>query len=83
MINFRVSQQKPQMNSAAIQTIEYNTKLLFVSEHCLRFKIKKFWYKFKKAFAFGQRYQKYNQKYQNVKKLLKDARKLKKAMFHV
>lgn len=62
---------------------EYNTKLLFVLEHPIYFKLKKFWYAIKKAFAFGKRYQKYNQKYQNVKNLLKDAKKLKKSFVKI
>ena len=102
LIDFRISQFKPQANMAEIQqlrkefvqvhfpninnrfaTNEYNTKLLFVLEHYLRFRMKKSWYAFKKAFAFGKRYQKYNQKYQNVKRLLKDARKLKKSLYRL
>ena len=71
------------LNINELSSNEYYIVLIFVIEHYWYFNLKKFWYKFKKAFAFGQRYQKYNQKYQNVKKLLKDARKLKKAMFHV
>ncbi len=62
---------------------EYNTKLLFVIEHPMRFKLKKSWYAIKKAFAFGKRYQKYNQKYQSLKTLLKDAKKLKKSFFKI
>ena len=62
---------------------EYNTKLLFVIEHLMRFKLKKSWYAIKKAFTFGKRYQKYNQKYNNIKVLIKDAKKLKKDMLKV
>ena len=62
---------------------EYNTKLLFVIEHPMRFKLKKSWYAIKKAFAFGKRYQKYKQKYQKLKTLLKDAKKLKKSFFKI
>lgn len=62
---------------------EYNTKLLFVIEHPMRFKLKKSWYAIKKAFAFGKRYQKYQQKYQSLKTLLKDAKKLKKSFLNI
>ncbi len=62
---------------------EYNTKLLFVIEHPMRFKLKKSWYAIKKAFSFGKRYQKYNQKYQSLKALVKDAKKLKKSFFKI
>ena len=102
LIDFRISQRKPQANTAEIQQLrkefaqvhfpninnrfaanEYNTKLLFVIEHPMRFKLKKSWYAIKKAFAFGKRYQKYNQKYQSLKTLLKDAKKLKKSFFKI
>ena len=62
---------------------EYNTKLLFVIEHPMRFKLKKSWYAIKKAFAFGKRHQKYKQKYQSLKTLLKDAKKLKKSFLNI
>ena len=102
LIDFRISQRKPQANTAEIQQLrkefaqvhfpninnrfaanEYNTKLLFVIEHPMRFKLKKSWYAIKKAFAFGKRYQKYKQKYQSLKTLLKDAKKLKKSFFKI
>lgn len=62
---------------------EYNTKLLYVLAHTRQFKLKKAWFGFKKAFAFGKRHEKYQAKYDNIKQLLKDARKFKKQMMKV
>lgn len=62
---------------------EYNAKLSFVMNHLLHFRLKKFGYALKKAFAFGERYAKYNDKYQKTKQLIKDAKKLKKSYYKV
>ena len=62
---------------------EYNTKLLYVLAHTRQFKLKKAWFGFKKAFAFGKRHEKYQAKYDNIKQLLKDARKFKKQLMKV
>lgn len=62
---------------------EYNTKLLYVLSHITTFRLKKAYYGFKKAFAFGKRHEKYQAKYDTVKNLLKDARKFKKQMMKV
>lgn len=62
---------------------EYNAKLSFVMNHLLHFRLKKFGYALKKAFAFGERYAKYNDKYQRTKQLIKDAKKLKKSYYKV
>lgn len=62
---------------------EYNAKLSFVMNHLLHFRLKKFDYALKKAFAFGERYAKYNDKYQRTKQLIKDAKTLKKSYYKV
>lgn len=62
---------------------EYNAKLSFVMNHLLHFRLKKFGYALKKAFAFGERYAKYNDKYQKTKQLIKDAKKLRKSYYKV
>ena len=62
---------------------ERDMKLLFVMNHMCRFKLKRFYYRLKKAFSFGDRYRKYAQKYNNVKSLIKDARNFKKSLFKV
>ena len=62
---------------------EYNAKLSFLMNHLLHFRLKKFGYALKKAFAFGERYAKYNDKYQKTKQLIKDAKKLKKSYYKV
>lgn len=49
----------------------------------MHFRLKKFGYALKKAFAFGERYAKYNDKYQKTKQLIKDAKKLKKSYYKV
>lgn len=58
-------------------------KLLFVIEHIVRFKFKKYYYAFKKTFVFGSRRQKYQQKYRTIKTLIKEAKKYKKILFKI
>lgn len=62
---------------------ERDMKLLFVMNHLFSFQLKKYYYCFKKAFAFGQKHQKYQQKYDIVKNLIKDAKRYKKSLFKV
>lgn len=62
---------------------EKEMKLLFVMDHPVKFKIKKWYFGFKKAFAFGQKHQKYQQKYDITKNLIKDAKRYKKSLFKV
>lgn len=57
--------------------INYQNKLFFVLNHSFYYHFTKFRYKVKKAFLFGEKYQKYDQKYKRIKKLLKDAKFLK------
>lgn len=62
---------------------EKEMKLLFVMDHPVKFKLKKWYFGFKKAFAFGQKHQKYQQKYDITKNLIKDAKRYKKSLFKV
>ena len=58
--------------------INYHDKLSYIMQRIFYFQLKKFWYKIKRAFAFGKRREKYQGKYVRIKNLIKDARKLKK-----
>jgi len=58
--------------------INYHDKLLYVMQRIPYFELKKFMYKLKKSFSFGERHKYYQEKYNRTKKLIKDAKALKK-----
>lgn len=72
----------PNINTS-FATQKKQTQLLFVISRINSFRLKKLGYKFKKAFAFGKKHEKYQRKYNAVKQLLKDAKKFKKQMLKV
>lgn len=53
---------------------EKDMKLLFVMAHPVKFRLKKWCYGIKKAFAFGKRHKKYQNKFNAVKQLIKEAK---------
>lgn len=62
---------------------ERDMKLQFVMNHLFRFKIKKYYYGFKKSISFGKRHKKYQQKYDIASKLIKDAKCYKRSLFEL
>lgn len=62
---------------------EREIRLMYVMEHCVIFKLKKWRYALGKIFSFGEKYKKYQQKYDATKNLLKEAKELKKVLRRV
>lgn len=83
MINKEIQQLRSEFDKFHFPNINRQFKLSFVMNHLLHFRLKKFGYALKKAFAFGERYAKYNDKYRKTKQLIKDAKKLKKSYYKV
>lgn len=96
LVNFRIAQQN---NSTGLcqsfanmyiphikkrfTVNEYNDRLLFISEHQLYFKLKKWRYWFRKILSFGDQHKKYEDKYKKNRQLLKDAEELRKKFFRI
>ncbi|MBO7299441.1 MAG: DUF4422 domain-containing protein [Kiritimatiellae bacterium] len=60
---------------------EHETKLLFVMNNIVKFKLKKALYRIKKRFYSGRKQEKYQKKYDIVKKLIKEAKHHNKSLF--
>ena len=62
---------------------ERNTRLLYVIEHPMMLKFRKWRYAARRAFSSGEKRKKYQQKYDATKNLLEEAKELKKVLRRV
>ncbi len=72
----------PNINNRFVKE-ETDLKMLYVTDNLWRFELKKMYFKIKKAFAFGEKYTKYNQKYNTVKTLIREAKKFEKGLLNI
>jgi len=77
-INIELSNLRNELMQMHFPNINYHDKLSYVMQRIPYFELKKFIYKLKKVFSFGERHKYYQEKYNRTKKLIKDAKALKK-----
>ena len=76
--NIELKKLRNEFAQLHLPNINYHDKLSYVMRRISYLELKKFMYKLKKAFSFGERHKKYQEKYSRIKNLIKDAKKLKK-----